>query len=425
MAPVITLNGSTPVTVEVGSVYTDAGAIASDNLDGDKTANIIVVNPVNSNVPGTYTVTYNVSDVAGNAATQVTRTVNVVDTTKPVISLIGSPTVSVNFGASYTDAGATASDNVDGNITGSIVTVNPVNTGSIGTYSVTYDVSDVAGNAATQVVRTVNVVDVTAPVINITGDNPMTIEVGGSYTELGANAVDDVDGTFAATASGSVDTNTVGTYTINYNATDSSSNAATQVVRTVNVVDTTAPVLTLLGITPADAEWTQVYIDAGATASDNVDGDITGDIITVNPVNTLVIGVYTITYNVTDNAGNDAAEITRTVNVVDTIAPIQTSVVVTPLNGSVSVKLNTQENATVTLSYGFTSTYGSSADVTTVANMSHDKTILGLSPCSDYHYSIVATDIHGNVSSSSDGEFTTLGVGSCPGDPNSGGSSQG
>lgn len=117
MAPVITLNGSTPVTVEVGSVYTDAGAIASDNLDGDKTANIIVVNPVNSNVPGTYTVTYNVSDVAGNAATQVTRTVNVVDTTKPVISLIGSPTVSVNFGASYTDAGANASDNVDGNIT--------------------------------------------------------------------------------------------------------------------------------------------------------------------------------------------------------------------------------------------------------------------------------------------------------------------
>lgn len=85
MAPVITLNGATPVTVEVGSVYTDEGATASDNLDGDKTANIIVVNPVNSNAPGTYTVTYDVSDVAGNAATQVTRTVNVVDTTAPSV----------------------------------------------------------------------------------------------------------------------------------------------------------------------------------------------------------------------------------------------------------------------------------------------------------------------------------------------------
>jgi chitodextrinase len=139
----------------------------------------------------------------------------------------------------------------------------------------------------------------------------------------------------------------------------------------------------------------------------------------------MVIGLYTITYNVDDNAGNDATEITRTVNVVDTIAPIQTSVSVTPLNGSVSVKLNTQESATVTLSYGFTTAYGSSADVTTVANNSHDKTILGLSPCTDYHYSIVATDIHGNVSSSSDGQFKTFGVGTCPGDSNSGSSSQG
>ena len=176
--PVITLNGSTPVTVEIGSVYTDAGATALDTVDGDRTANIITVNPVNTNVLGTYTVTYDVVDTLGNAATQVTRTVNVVDTTKPVISLVGSPTVSVNFGASYTDAGATASDNVDGTITGSIVTVNSVNTGALGTYTVTYNVTDSHGNAADQVTRTVNVVDVTAPVINIIGDNPMTIEVG-------------------------------------------------------------------------------------------------------------------------------------------------------------------------------------------------------------------------------------------------------
>lgn len=290
------------MAVEAGSVYTDAGATASDNVDGDRTANIITVNPVNSNVVGAYTVTYNVSDVAGNPATQVTRTVNVVDTTLPIISLVGSPTVSVNFGASYTDAGATASDNYDGDRTANIVTVNPVNTGAIGNYVVTYNVVDTSGNAATQVTRSVDVVDVTAPVIGITGDNPMTIEVGGTYTEPGANAVDDVDGTFAATPSGSVDTNTVGAYTIYYDATDTSLNAATQVSRTVNVVDTTVPVLTLLGITPTDTEWGQVYTDAGATAADNVDGDITGDIIVVNPVNTLVIGIYTVTYNVSDDA---------------------------------------------------------------------------------------------------------------------------
>lgn len=306
----------------MGSVYTDAGATATDAVDGDRTANIITVNPVNSNVVGVYTVTYNVVDTVGNIATTVTRTVNVVDTTIPVISLVGSATVSVNFGAIYTDVGATASDNYDGNITGSIVTVNPVNTGTLGNQTVTYDVTDANGNAAVQVTRTVTVVDVTSPVITITGANPMTVEVGGAYTELGAVADDDVDPDFAATPSGSVNTSVLGTYTITYNATDSSTNAAVAVTRTVNVVDTTIPVLTLLGITPTDAEWTQVYTDAGATASDNLDGDITSSIITVNPVNTLVIGIYTVTYNVSDANGNDAVEVTRTVNVVDTTAPI-------------------------------------------------------------------------------------------------------
>ena len=253
--PVITLTGSTPVTVEVGSVYTDAGATAADNLDGDRTANIITVNSVNANVVGSYPVTYDVVDTVGNAATQVTRTVNVVDTTIPVISLVGSATVSVNFGATYTDAGATAADNYDGNITASIVTVNPVNTGTLGNYIVTYNVTDAHGNAAAQVTRSVDVVDVTSPVITITGANPMTIEVGGTYTELGAVADDDVDPDFAAIPSGTVNTSAVGTYTITYNATDSSTNAAVAVTRTVNVVDTTIPVLTLLGITPTDAEW--------------------------------------------------------------------------------------------------------------------------------------------------------------------------
>lgn len=331
------------MTVEVGSVYTDAGATALDNVDGDRTANIITVNPVNANLVGTYIVTYNVSDIAGNAATQVSRTVNVVDTTKPVISLVGSPTVSVNFGASYTDAGATASDNVDGIITGSIVTVNPVNTGTLGTYTVTYNVTDSHGNVADQVTRSVTVVDVTAPVITVTGANPMDVEVGSAYVELGAVADDDVDADFAATPSGSVDTNTLGTYIITYNAADSSTNAAISVSRTVNVVDTTDPVLTLLGIDPTDAEWTQPYVDAGATASDNYYGDITSSIIVVNPVNTLVIGNYTITYDVTDASLNSATQLTRVVNVVDTVAPIVSSLSAVPTVVTATITFNTNE----------------------------------------------------------------------------------
>jgi trimeric autotransporter adhesin len=85
-APVITLLGSTPVTISVGASYTDAGATASDNINGNITASIVTNNPVNINVVGTYTVTYSVTDLSGNAATQVTRTVNVTDPNPPVIT---------------------------------------------------------------------------------------------------------------------------------------------------------------------------------------------------------------------------------------------------------------------------------------------------------------------------------------------------
>jgi len=73
--PVITLLGDATVTIEVGSDYTDDGATASDNYDGDITDDIVVVNPVDTDVVGTYTITYNVSDAAGNTAVEAIREV--------------------------------------------------------------------------------------------------------------------------------------------------------------------------------------------------------------------------------------------------------------------------------------------------------------------------------------------------------------
>jgi hypothetical protein len=64
---VITLLGESEVSLELGSTYTDAGATAVDNIDGDITSNIAVVSTVDVNTVGTYTVTFNVSDAAGNA----------------------------------------------------------------------------------------------------------------------------------------------------------------------------------------------------------------------------------------------------------------------------------------------------------------------------------------------------------------------
>jgi len=74
--PVITILGDNPALVALGDVYADAGATASDDVDGDITARIDTVSTVDTNVSGTYTVTYTVSDIAANVATEV-RTVYV------------------------------------------------------------------------------------------------------------------------------------------------------------------------------------------------------------------------------------------------------------------------------------------------------------------------------------------------------------
>ena len=162
--PEITLIGAQTVTVQVGDTYKDAGATATDNVDGDITDRIVVVNPVDTSIAGTYTVTYSVEDLAANRASA-TRTVVVQpaqDTVPPEITLIGAATVTVQVGDTYTDAGATATDNVDGDISDRIVVDNPVDTSVAGTYTVSYSVEDLAGNRASAT-RTVIVQTATPP----------------------------------------------------------------------------------------------------------------------------------------------------------------------------------------------------------------------------------------------------------------------
>ncbi len=170
VAPVITRNGAAQVTVEAGQNYNDTGATATDDTDGNITANIVVSNPVNTNQTGTYQIHYDVSDAAGNAAQRVTRTVNVVDTQAPVITRNGAAQVTLETGQSYNDAGATATDSYDGNLTAQVNVNNPVNTAVPGSYTVTYTVSDAAGNAAAPVTRLVVVEQPEPQIIGIIGD---------------------------------------------------------------------------------------------------------------------------------------------------------------------------------------------------------------------------------------------------------------
>src|SRR3989338_9247839 len=106
-------------------------------------------------VLGTTTVTCNASDAVGNAATPTTFSVGVVDTTAPVITLTGAPSLTLTVGDSFTDEGATTADIVDG--AGTADVSGSVNTSSAGTYTLTYDKTDAAGNHAAAVTRTVTV----------------------------------------------------------------------------------------------------------------------------------------------------------------------------------------------------------------------------------------------------------------------------
>lgn len=88
------------------------------------------------------------------------------------------------------------------------------------------------------------------PVITILGDNPVDVVQNSVYTDAGATALDDVDGSVTVQTTGTVDTSVVGTYTIIYTAIDSAGNAATA-ERTVNVIADTTPTVYI----PADPEF--------------------------------------------------------------------------------------------------------------------------------------------------------------------------
>jgi len=100
------------------------------------------------------------------------------------------------------------------------------------------------------------------------------------------------------------------------------------------ISDIIPPIITIIGDNTVEITKDSVYTDAGATALDDIDGDITANIVTVNPVDTATLGIYTVTYDVSDAYNNVATQVTRTVNVVAPLPtpPIVPEVVPTPLN---------------------------------------------------------------------------------------------
>ena len=183
-------------------------------------------------VPGNYTLLrYKIRVIAD----QVVRAITVVDTTKPMISLLGNATIIHEGATGYTDEGATWTDTVDGN--GTISANGFVDVMVPGNYTLTYDISDTSGNVADQINRNVTVVDTTKPVITLNGDANISHVVASVYSDEGAVWTDTVDGNGSIAAVGNVDVMVPGMYTLTYDVSDVAGNVATQVERFIHVVN--------------------------------------------------------------------------------------------------------------------------------------------------------------------------------------------
>ncbi len=140
---------------EAGTITYAGGCIGAitDAVVGDNTITFDTLND------GTYdSCTITVTDAVGNESLPLSVSAFIIDTVAPVITLLGENSVKLYIGDSYTDAGATALDDVDGDITADIViTGENVHTYTEGAYLIAYNVSDAAGNPATTVCRAVTV----------------------------------------------------------------------------------------------------------------------------------------------------------------------------------------------------------------------------------------------------------------------------
>ncbi len=318
--PVISLIGQDTVWVEKGYQYMDAGAIALDNIDGDISSMINVVNTVDSSVVGTYSVKYNVTDMDGNVAVEVLRVVYVTpDVTAPVITLIGPASMDIRVGTSYTDSGATAEDYYLIDLTGQMQQADNVDLNVIGTYHVWFTVEDASGNKDS-VAREVNIIDDVAPILTLVGNNPLTVEVNAMFNDPGYTVTDNYYANVTVIVDSSmVEMNKVGEYTVTYTATDSSGNT-TMLTRTVRVDDTTLPTLELIGADTIIVDVFGSYIELGAQVQDNY---CTQQIWSVDQTPDLtLLGDYTLSYTTEDCNGNISLPVTRLVRVVDREAPV-------------------------------------------------------------------------------------------------------
>ena len=252
-----------------------------------------------------------------------------ISTTSPPITNAGSIPVLVNFNKQINATTFTISDvnttngmsdsltHISGNTTFEFVLV-PDSDGKTSVTIPANRIDDIFGNANTESNELSVIFDTVGPTINIIGDQVVSISVDSIYMDLGATCTDLMDVSPTLTSESTVDTSSVGEYTVTYSCIDASGNSTT-VSRTVTVEDTTPPTIMLIGSVSIMINTGVMYEDLGATCTDMVDDS---PILTSqSTVDTSDTGTYMVVYSCVDNSNNFATQVSRTVIVEDATPP--------------------------------------------------------------------------------------------------------
>lgn len=258
-APFITLNGDVEVVLERGvDTYDELGAVATFGCGIGEVEATVGGDAVDDEVAGTYLVTYDATDPCGNSADTVTRTVLVVN--PPLFTFV--PEDFLLDCESPGDAGMPLDDWLnsataeadpacgDATVTSEIVGLAEMCDEDGWSFEVMWTAEDECGLVETAS-ATLVLQDPFMPMISLNGDATVEVECNDEYGELGATVLFDcIDMDVPATVDGDVvDVATPGTYVVTYELADECGHGTDVLMRTVHVVDTAPPDLTLSGET--------------------------------------------------------------------------------------------------------------------------------------------------------------------------------
>jgi len=398
MGPVISLNGNATETINLGTTYTDPGATATDNCSSPT---VIVGGTVNTNLAGVYTLTYDATDASGNAATQVTRTVTVVNPIPVVITKNITVNLDASGNATITPQQVDNGSNSVAGLSSLTLDVSTFNCSNIGTNTVTLTATSTLGSTATGT-AVVTVVDNIAPTV-LTKSITINLDASGNAT-ITPQQIDNGSSDNCGPVTLSLDAgqgnftcaNVGQTNTVTLVITDSHGNTATGTA-VVTVQDVTAPTVVTQNITvqldaTGNASIVAADIDNGSNDSCGI-ASMTLDAGQGQFTCANVGQTNTVTLAVTDVNGNTATG-TANVTVVDVTAP-------TVVTQNVTVQLDATGVASVTgqqFDGGSTDACGVASYALSVPRGGTiDPNNLSCADVGTHNVTLIVTDVNGNA----------------------------